>query len=106
MCRSVSLPSSGKCLAGVLGSKVQKRFTTKAFLWYSASEELDGISGAFNSEESPDTMLTWNPPEINYEGLEDTEFLAEESKPLARGPLFGFSVAIMIAGGAFFMLKA
>jgi hypothetical protein len=73
---------------------------------YLASEELDGISGAFNSEESPDTMLTWNPPEINYEGLEDTEFLAEESKPLARGPLFGFSVAIMIAGGAFFMLKA
>lgn len=70
---------------------------------YLASEELDG---AFNSEESPDTMLSWAPPELNYAGLEDTGFLAEESRPLARGPLFGFSVAIMIAGGAFFMLKA
>jgi hypothetical protein len=51
-------------------------------------------------------MLSWAPPELNYLGLEDNEFGAEESKPLARGPLFGFSVAIMIAGGAFFMLKA
>lgn len=73
---------------------------------YLASEELTGISGAFNSEESPDTMLTWNPPEMNYAGLEDNELLAEESKPLASGPLFGFTVAAMIAGGAFFMLKA
>jgi hypothetical protein len=70
---------------------------------YLASEELDG---AFHSEESPDTMLSWAPPELDYAGLEDNGFLAEESKPLARGPLFGFSVAIMIAGGAFFMLKA
>lgn len=70
---------------------------------YLTSEELDG---AFNSEESPDTMLSWAPPELNYEGLEDNELLAEESKPLASGPLFGFTVAAMIAGGAFFMLKA
>ena len=70
---------------------------------YLTSKELDG---AFNSEESPDTMLSWAPPEINYLGLEDNEFEADEFKPLARGPLFGFGVAVMIAGGAFFMLKA
>jgi len=67
---------------------------------YLTSEDL---AGAFRAE---DTMLSWSPPEVSYTGLEDNEFEAEESASLARGPLFGFSVAVMIAGGAFFMLKA
>jgi len=64
----------------------------------------------FDINNSDSEILTWDPP-VTYEGLEDMdadEFLAEvegQKQSSFKGPLWGFGVAVMIASGAYFVVK-
>jgi len=77
-----------------------------------ANSEMGGDSYLtdFDLDNSREEILTWDPP-ITYEGLEDMDaddFLAEaegQKQSSFKGPLWGFGVAVMIASGAYFVVK-
>jgi len=76
-----------------------------------ASSEMGGDAYVhFDINNSDSEILTWDPP-VTYEGLEDMdadEFLAEvegQKQSSFKGPLWGFGVAVMIASGAYFVVK-
>ena len=77
-----------------------------------ANSEMGGDSYLtdFDLDNSREEILTWDPP-VTYEGLEDMDaddFLAEaegQKQSSFKGPLWGFGVAVMIASGAYFVVK-
>jgi hypothetical protein len=95
--------------AGAASSLLTSNMGFKPLDPYAASEMGgDRYLTDMDLDSSREEILTWDPP-VTYEGLEDMNsdtFLSEETKKsYIKGPIWGFGVAVMIASGAYFVVK-
>ena len=95
--------------AGAASSLLTSNMGFKPLDPYAASEMGgDRYLTDMDLDSSREEILTWDPP-VTYEGLEDMNsdtFLSEETKTsYIKGPIWGFGVAVMIASGAYFVVK-